>query len=156
TGFPRATAASRIKEVDDANSASAEAPLVIPTTAAALERQARLLKTAKEAHRLYRAFFDSANVSPDEKKAAEARLVYWEKAAAKDLIRLGTEWVSPADAQSRQSESRKVVSQAIQQVRTNAQSALKDLERASRIDPNSVNAVFLIGVIQGGVIGNLQ
>src|SRR5262249_5544587 len=147
---------ARIKEIDDARNARQGNTLSVPTTAVALEGQARLSPTAEEAHSLYKTFFSDTKVPPDEKKAAEARLAYWENAASKNLIRLGTDWVSRDEAQSKRNESQKLVVQAIALARTNIPSAKTMLERASRVNPEGISASFLLGVIEGGIAGNLQ
>src|SRR5262249_7630819 len=125
-------------------------------TAAALESQAQLCPTAEEAYSLYKAFLSEAKVAPEVKTSAEARLAYWENAASKNLIRLGTNWVSLDEAQSKRKESRKLVDQAIASAKTNAQSATTVLQRASRVNPDAISPDFLLGVIEGGVAGNLQ
>jgi S1-C subfamily serine protease len=112
-----------------------------------LETDAQQCKTAEEALLLYRIFLAAPDTTAAEKTQVQSRLEFWEEAAGDDLVRVGTEWMPKANADKLKEEADKLVAEAIEliNVESFAKADMK-LERASRIYPDHLESLFLLGV----------
>ena len=113
----------------------------------ALETDAQQCKTAEEALLLYRIFLAAPDTTAAEKAQVQSRLEFWEQAAGDDLVRVGTDWMPKANAEKLKEEADKLVAEAIEliNVESFAKADMK-LERASRIYPDHLESLFLLGV----------
>jgi Flp pilus assembly protein TadD len=124
--------------VADAGDASA------PT---ALEVAAEGCRTAVEAADVYQLFLASPGLSDSLREAAEKRLAFWSERGRRGDIRHGTEWVGQERAAAARSEAEGHLRQAIQMIRIgNTDVAEDELRKASRADPASGGADFLLGI----------
>ncbi|MGE5192355.1 MAG: trypsin-like peptidase domain-containing protein [Deltaproteobacteria bacterium] len=113
----------------------------------ALEIDAQQCQTAEEALVLYRIFIAAPETTAAEKAQVQSRLEFWEQAAKDELVRVGTEWMPKADADKLKEEADNLVAEAIELI--NVESFAKadsKLERASRIYPDHLESLFLLGV----------
>lgn len=115
-----------------------------------IESEAAKSRTAKDAVLVYKFYLAKPNLTPDQRAAAEARLKEWKKRAGDDLVRIGRQWVSKAEAEKIRRQAEAKIAQAVEYLRLkNEQLAEKTLEEASRMDPDSIQADFLMGVVYG-------
>jgi S1-C subfamily serine protease len=114
----------------------------------ALESAANHASTAKDALALYKHFAATRTMTQAQQEKFNANLQVWEERANKNLFRLGDKWVAEADATRAHEEAAQLFRQAYEMVRIlNFEEARKTLERASRVDPNSIAADFTLGVL---------
>jgi S1-C subfamily serine protease len=137
-----------------ANASAKPAVIVVPKAPAkdadvrALEVTARHSATAKEALALYNHFRATRTLPATQEDSFKANLATWEDRATQDLVRLGDKWVAAAEAAKAHEEAAQLFSQAYEMTRLlNFEEARKTLERASRVDPNSIAADFTLGIL---------
>jgi S1-C subfamily serine protease len=130
------------------------APVIVPKAPAkdadlrALETTTRHSATAKEAAALYHHFEATRTMSAAQHEIFKANLVVWEDRARQNLARLGDKWVPEADAQKAHDEAAQLFDQAYEMVKVlNFPEARRTLEKASRVDPNSIAADFTLGIL---------
>jgi S1-C subfamily serine protease len=112
-----------------------------------VETDAQQCREAEEALLLYRIFMADAETTAEEKEQAQPRLEFWEQAARDDLIRVGTKWMSRPDAVKLKEEADKLVAEAIELIAIESfKKADEKLERASRIYPDHLESLFLLGL----------
>ncbi len=113
----------------------------------AVEVNAQKCQTADEAVLLFKIFVADAGTTTDEKAQAQSRLDYWEQAATDQLVRIGTKWIPKAEADVLQKEVDAMVAEAIDMLNVdNFVGAKAKLEKASKIYPDHLEAVFLLAV----------
>jgi S1-C subfamily serine protease len=113
----------------------------------ALETDAQQCRTAEEALLLYQIFIAAPETTAAEKAQVRQRLEFWEDAAREGLVRVGTQWMSKADANRLKEEADRLVAEAIELINIeNFAKADAKLERASRIYPDHLESLFLLGV----------
>ncbi len=151
---PAANAAPGAKATLVADAAAKPAAIVVPKAPAkdadvrALEVTARHAATAKEALALYQHFRDTRTIPATQEDFFKANLATWEDRAKQNLVRLGDKWVAAAEAMKAHEEAAQLFSQAYEMTRLlNFQEARKTLEKASRVDPNSIAADFTLGIL---------
>jgi hypothetical protein len=78
----------------------------------------------------------------------QSNLQVWEDRARQDLVRLGDQWVTSADAARVHDEAAQLFQQAYEKTKNlDLDEAGRTLERASRVDPNSIAADFTLGIL---------
>jgi S1-C subfamily serine protease len=113
----------------------------------ALEDKAQQCREAHEALQLYKDFLAAPDTTPEENEQAQARLEFWEQAARDRLIRVGKKWMSPKEAEKLKQEADKLVAEALELINVESFSkADAKLERASKIYPDHLESLFLLGV----------
>jgi S1-C subfamily serine protease len=129
-------------------------PVAVPKAQAkdtdlrALESAANHASTAKDALALYHHFGATRRLSPMQRDKFNASLQVWEDRAKQNLVHLGDKWVAEADALRAHEEAAQLFRQAFEMVKIlNFREARKTLERASRVDPNSIAADFTLGIL---------
>jgi len=120
---------------------------------ASIEESVAQCKTAEDALRALKLCLagEAAAVPPADAAAALER---WEARAQRGEVRLGKEWVSPAVA----TEAKEAGAELLKKLATmaslgNLKLMRNDLEKASRADPNSGRADFLLGMATAFGIG---
>lgn len=114
---------------------------------AGIEEAAQACRTAIEATDVYRLYLATPGLSDADRQAAEKRLASWSDRIKRGEIRLEKEWVEPERAKSARREAEGHVRQAIKMLRIgNGQVAEEELRKASRADPASGTADFVLGV----------
>jgi S1-C subfamily serine protease len=72
---------------------------------------------------------------------------YWEQAAKDDLVRVGKQWMPRPDAEKLKDDADKLVAEAIELIKLdNFAKADTKLERASKIYPDHLESLFLLGL----------
>lgn len=113
-----------------------------------LETAANHASTAQEALALYRHFAATRTMTDSQQAKFRVNLQVWEDRAKQSLVRLGDKWVPEADALQARKEAAQLVKQAFGMIGVlNYEEARKTLERASRVDPNSITADFTLGTL---------
>jgi S1-C subfamily serine protease len=139
--------------------ASSTAPDAAPSTtlktAEQVERDASGCKTAKEAVLVYRFYLAQPNLPADQRALAAAKMKEWEDRAAKNLIRFGKDWVTPEEAEKTRKQAEDKIEKALEYLRLkNGDLARKTLEEASKLDPDSIQADFLMGMVYSLIADN--
>jgi S1-C subfamily serine protease len=120
-----------------------------------VEAEALQTRTAKEAVLVYKFYLAEPNLSASQRSEAEAELKSWEQKAAEDLVRLGDEWMPLKEADEFRKQADAKIENALELLRLqNGELARLKLEEASRLDPDSIKADFLMGVVYGTIAGN--
>lgn len=137
---------------DSGASPAAAAPAKTPDE---VEADASACRTAKEAVLIYKFYLALPNLSSEQRTTATAKLKSWEEKDAENQVRLGKQWMTQADADKLQKQANAKIEQAVEFLRlSNGDLARKTLEEASRLDPDSIQADFLMGVVYGAIANN--
>jgi S1-C subfamily serine protease len=113
-----------------------------------LETAANHSPTAKDALALYNHFAVTRMLTASQQEKFKAALQIWEDRARQNLARLGDKWVAEADVARAHEEAAQLFRQAYEMTKVlNFEEARKTLERASRVDPNSIAADFTLGIL---------
>src|SRR4029079_5552123 len=124
-------------------------------TPEALEAEALQCHTAKEAVLLYTFYLSKKNLTAEQRTAAEAKLAEWKKKADDDQVRLGKQWMAKAEADKLRKQAQSKIEHAVELLRLhNEELAQQSLEEASKLDPDSIQADFLTGVVYGVISKN--
>lgn len=103
--------------------------------------------TAREAVLVYRIGLAGEGIPEQSRAAAAAAVPEWEARAARGEVRLGKEWVSPAKAEAAARTAAGHIDEVITMARLGNLKLLREtLEKASRADPASGRADFLLGL----------
>ncbi|NLE38088.1 MAG: hypothetical protein GX621_08705, partial [Pirellulaceae bacterium] len=112
-----------------------------------LSQQANRLRTAYEVLRLYEAFLQDTSVSESDRAAAEVELPIWKGRANKQMVRFGSRWLLPDDANDRRRQARQMVDEALHLLEVGQREAAVDkCVKASRLDESAILADFLLGL----------
>jgi S1-C subfamily serine protease len=129
-------------------------PVVVPRAQAkdadvrGLETAANHASTSKEALALYKHFGATRTMSAEQQAKFNTALQVWEDRAKQDLVRLGDKWVAEAEALKAHEHAAQLFREAFEMIKIlNFAEARKTLERASRVDPNSIAADFTLGIL---------
>jgi len=125
-----------------------------PKTPEETEAEAQLCRTAKEALLIYKFYLAKPNLTVLQRGTAEANLKAWQKRADEDQVRLGAKWMPKAEADKIREKADAKIEMAMEMLRlNNGAQAQQYLQEASELDPDSIKADFLMGVVWG-VINN--
>jgi S1-C subfamily serine protease len=126
-----------------------------PKAPAEIEAEASQARTAKEAVMLYKFYLAKPNLSASQRAAAEAGMAEWKKKADADQVRVGKKWMSGDEAEKIRKQATEKVEHAIEFLRLrNEQLAEHTLEEASKLDPDSIEADFVMGILYGALANN--
>jgi S1-C subfamily serine protease len=115
-----------------------------------VEKEALDSRTAKEAVLIYKFYLAQPSLTPQERAAAMAKLKEWDEKVAKDQVRLGKKWISKTEADEFRKQAKAKIESALEYLRLgNGELSRKTLEEASKLDPDSIQADFLMGVVYG-------
>jgi S1-C subfamily serine protease len=121
--------------------------LAVPVVIKAVETDAIWCSSAEEAVLVYHLYLAGESLSADERSAAESRLSQWQKLAAEKRVRMGSEWVLPADRERIQREAGEMLQHAMQLLKSgNTKGSESELVKASRLDPENGRAEFVLGL----------
>ncbi len=118
-------------------------------TKSRLDSLANCVRHADEMVLLYETFLALDGIPEREKEAASSYLAMWKKRAEQQFVRLGDEWMVPAEWTRRKQEARNAFQHGVWAARTDAQLAIKELQKAGRLDPEFVTGYFVLGVLHG-------
>lgn len=118
-------------------------------TKSRLDSLANFVRHADEMVLLYETFLTLEGIPDREKESATSYLPMWKKRAEQQFVRLGDEWMAPAEWTRRKQEARSAFQHGVSAARTDAQLAIKELQRAGRLDPEFVTGYFVLGVLHG-------
>ncbi len=114
----------------------------------AVEEEAKRGQTAEEAVLLYNMFLGDRVLPTSMRRAAEAGRAEWQARADKGLVRLGARWVSLDEVRNAKSQAHFLRNQGLEMVRLSQdQLGLEKLLEASKADPDSVQADFIIATV---------
>ncbi|MBN1854295.1 MAG: hypothetical protein JW829_16315, partial [Pirellulales bacterium] len=125
------------------------------TTAAEIEDEAKTMPTAKQALLIYQFHLSGAKLTDSERRAAEARRDHWKELAEKGYQRLGDQWMPGEEAEAQRKKARDKFDYAYEMLRLgNGELSEKALREASRLDPDNIQADFLMGLVYSLVVDN--
>ena len=120
-----------------------------------VEAEAQQCRTAKEATVLYKFYLLRKDLTATERAAAEAKQAEWKKKADGDQVRLGRQWMPKSEADKLRKQAQAKIEHAVELLRLrNEELAEQSLEEASKLDPESIQAEFLLGVVYGAISRN--
>jgi S1-C subfamily serine protease len=124
-------------------------------TAARVESEALQCKTAKTALLVYQSYLNGEQLDPAERALVEAKLPQWKNLADRSFVRLGRQWLAKSEADKIRADADDMVTHAIELLRLKSDEAAKQiLDKATRLDPDSPKAEFLMGFVYGLVAYN--
>jgi S1-C subfamily serine protease len=112
-----------------------------------LDKAMSRLPSAKEVLAYYEDFASNHTMTVSQKATFKEDRTVWESRAKQDLMRLGKKWVTSAELAKAQEEATSLIAQAYEMAKMlNIEEARKALQKASRIDPDSIAADFTLGL----------
>lgn len=112
-----------------------------------LVKSANCLRTASEVLRLYKMFLQDASITEVDREAAKKELPTWEERAKKKMVRIGFRWLTPEEAEDQKLQARQLVDEALRLIGVKQfDTAIEKLRKASKIDGESLQADFLLGL----------
>ena len=139
-------------DADEQAAAEGEAPL---GPLEQLEADAQSCRTAAEAVQVYKIFLANPKVPADIRKAAEKKLAQWLVMEEEKQRRLGKKWVTEEEYESISKKADQMVRHSFQLFKLgNRDLAKKELISASRLNPESGRADFVMGFIYSIVADN--
>ncbi len=130
------------------NSAGKRVTLDVPELLKDVELNALECRTANEAVQVYKFFLAGPDLSADRRAAAEERIKHWLKLAEQKQQRLGDRWVTPDEYEDIKRKCDDMVQHSLELLRLkNHKLAREELVKASRFNPESEKADFLMGWI---------
>jgi tetratricopeptide (TPR) repeat protein len=114
----------------------------------AVEREAERCADAREAVVVYEAFAATIGRSLSAEFAYTERLAKWRQRADKEMVRLGKDWMPVSEAEKAKRDARDLVRQGIDALRQEQNDQAREcLQNAAKLDPNSPNADYLMGLV---------
>ncbi len=143
--------------IEDQAAPATPAEKVAATDALIAKLEARLQSEneAAAALKIYERFVERHTLTEEQEKKFATRVAKWREITGKELVRWGTQWISPELAQQKKAEADGLVAQAealMQQ--QNFKEVAKLLDRASKIDLNGISADFILGQLNSGIGAN--
>jgi S1-C subfamily serine protease len=124
-------------------------------TAAQVEAEAVQCKTAKTALLVYQSFLNGDRLNSTERALVEKKLPEWKNLAERNFVRLGRQWLAKSEADKHRAEAEDLVTHAIELLRLKSDEAAKQiLDKATKLDPDSPKAEFLMGFVYGLIANN--
>jgi S1-C subfamily serine protease len=115
---------------------------------AALEEAASKCRSAEEELRLYRVFHDDPKTSDADCRAVLPRLDELKELAAKKMLKVAGKWLTPDEVKKNRLEANGLLQQGLELLRLGQEDASrKKFAAASALEPDSVRAEFLLGMI---------
>lgn len=120
-----------------------------------LERDAMKCRSAADAVDLYREFLAVSDLTPKQKEKALERLAQWQDRVDKQLVRLGTEWVTLDKARETAKAADELIEQAFGRIKQGDFKRAKDLlDKAVKQDPSGVRADWYLGMLNSANFWN--
>ena len=120
-----------------------------------IESEALDCHTAKEAVLIYKFYLAQSNLTALQRAAAETQLKVWEQKVKDDQVRLGKTWMKKSEADKLRKQADAKIEHGMEMLRLgNGELAQKSLQEASQLDPDSIQADFLMGVVWGAIVDN--
>lgn len=120
-----------------------------------VEQDAQQCHSAKEAVLVYTFYLAKPGLTPEQRSKAKAGLEAWKKKAEQGLVRVGEKWMTKKEASELRKRADAKVEHAMELLRLgNGELSRKTLEDASRLDPDSIQADFLMGIVYGLIDDN--
>lgn len=107
-----------------------------------LEARAKNSRTAAEAVELYDAALAKGDLTPEQRKAAEAKQAQWKLRAKLNMVRVGTDFVDRAESSQRATRVNAILEEADKLRAVDAKLAIDRLKAAIEISDGTVRAQF--------------
>ena len=152
SGATPASAAAAIpgeksSSAEDSNQASLKTG-TSPDDLGAIKAQAQRCQTADEAVVIYEVFLNNNKLSPAVRAGAGQELAEWQRKANSGIVRFGSKWCTLDEVRAAQVKAFFQIGQGLELVRLNQNElALEKLKEASKTDPESIRADFIIATV---------
>lgn len=105
------------------------------------------LQAASDVVRAYELFLQDEQIAESDRKAALEQLSVWEERARKQMVRVGSRWLTPADANDLKWQVQQLIDEALRLLEVGQNKAAIDkCLQASKLDPDAIKADFLLGL----------
>jgi len=155
---PKAAAKKPAKKAPAAETAAKDdtaAEEEIPEAIKAIEEDATNCRTAAEAVQVYKIFLADQKLPATTRAAAEKRLAHWITLAEQKRRRMGKKWVTEKEYAAIEKKTEQMIVHSFELLRLgNQKLAYDELVAASRLNPESGKADFMIGLIYSLVFNN--
>jgi S1-C subfamily serine protease len=123
----------------------------------AVDDEAERSKTAEEAVLLFNMFLADGTNPESVRAMAREKLAEWQKRVDQGLVHFGRKWVAIDEVRTARAQAQYLVGQGLELVRLSQdQLALEKLVEASRTDPDSIQADFIIATVFAIVARNFD
>ncbi|NBX26461.1 MAG: tetratricopeptide repeat protein, partial [Planctomycetes bacterium] len=120
-----------------------------------VEADAQSCRTAAEAVQVYRIFLATPKLPADVRKAAEKRLAEWVAMEKQEMRRLGKKWITQQEYEATTKKVENMIAHSFELLKLhNYKMAEKELIAASRLNPESGKAEFVMGFVWSLVADN--
>jgi S1-C subfamily serine protease len=137
------------KQVVPSEEASTPAEATTPQkqTLSQLLNLSSRLRTASEVVIAYKLFLQDEQIAESDRKAAVKQLTVWEERAKKKMVRVGSRWLDPAEANDLKQQVRQLTDEAMRLLEVGqSKAAIDKCVQASKLDPDALLADFLLGL----------
>lgn len=111
-----------------------------------IQAAAMRVRYAKEFLLLLEVFRRLVPIPPEEEDKLNSLEVNWKVRAELDLIRLGTEWVTPKEWLARKNGARQAFVRGLLMLRQGFSEGIREVGRAAKLDPEFASAHFVVGL----------
>lgn len=120
-----------------------------------VEADAQACRTAAEAVQVYKIFLANPKIAAEDRKPAEKRLAEWVEMEEREMRRLGKKWVTQSEYEEIERKTENLIKHSFELMKLgNNDLAKKDLVSASRLNPESGKADFVMGFIYSLIANN--
>jgi len=120
-----------------------------------VEADAQACRTAAEAVQVYRIFLASPKLPADVRKGAEKRLAEWVAMEKQEMRRLGKKWITQEEYEATTKKAETMIAHSFELLKIgNYDMAKKELVAASRLNPESGKAEFVMGFVYSLIANN--
>ncbi|HEX4147636.1 MAG TPA: SHD1 domain-containing protein, partial [Pirellulales bacterium] len=118
----------------------------------ALEQEVSQAHTAEDAYRLYRVMYDDPATTAAQREAISVQLTHYRDLAARNLVRVGSKWVTAEGASLIRAKADALMRQGLEFLRLKQLDACrKKFNEAAALEPDSLRADFFLALLYGVV-----
>lgn len=120
-----------------------------------VEADAQACRTAAEAVQVYKIFLANPKLPAELRKPAQKRLAEWQAMEEQDMRRLGRKWITQEEYEEVAKKTENMIQHSFELLKLgNYDLAKKELVAASRLNPESGKADFVMGFVYSLVANN--
>jgi S1-C subfamily serine protease len=155
TQLPGAGPEKKPEKKSSSKSAPAGRRTVSDTEVTTLERDAMKCRAASEALDMYREFVAVTELTAAQATKVRDRQKVWQDRVDRQLVRLGTEWVTRDQAKATAQKADELIEQAFEKIKAGEFKAAKEaLDKATKADPSGIRADYYLGMLNSPNLWN--